>query len=193
MNKSIICEATFPEDSGHTMLNFFDIIRIFTDQKAKLEEAEIPDNAFKEIMSAMPAPSIMCIDRANEKFGHYMYTTDRGKDEDGRMCVKLWMKEIASTDPSLCHKIKDKMLDVYNDFAAVFKLKNLVIGRNPSGEIVLKFVYETQHEKNNDQNSYDAETKLRTTWSNSYNESYIRQIASFLSGEFNVPILDELT
>lgn len=188
----LTCTETFTSGGSrlHTIHNVSDI---YPDVVKKLEAADLSHEAFFQIMSNAVNPTAMFMERITEKFDHYIADISRDRNDNNDLEVNILFKEIAGLDPELCREVRNKILDIGNDLRKVYKLQSIIIAKDKNGDPCMKFVYKTERRPQDpDYSSYDEETGLRTTWSGGHSESYIRQIASFLSGEFNVPITDEL-
>lgn len=180
------------DHNGQRLLWFRNLSTPYKVLITNMEEADVAPKGFRDIASNMPNFTRLQLDRLNEMHSHYLDSMDIHDDiEKNDKRIHGLVKEIASTDPSIVRRVELTTQEVLNDLVKYCKIKKIVRGTNEDGEKAIGLVYQTHRKPESRFNQYNEDTQERITWtSEGYRETYLEQLGSFLSGEFNVPFMD---
>lgn len=174
--------------SGYKDIKFSDIRDVYKEVVAKAEEARIDPLFFKKIVQRMPSIAKMGIERITSKFAHYLENYD---SEGGE--IRIWMKEIASMDPSLERRIVKKTEEQLEHFGGLVGAQTITTGRDRDKNWVVKLAYKTQYMPDEmSVNEYDEETGIRVTYSSPFSsKDEAMNHGMWLAGVLNVRHIDE--
>lgn len=177
-------------NAGHKRITIKDVRDTYREILAKAKEDEVNADFFKQIVRAMPGLIRMAQQRVSDKYSHYFEGTDTDSSEGA---VLIWMKEIASMDPSLERRITKKSLEMLGSFAELANLQTVNVGLNTEKQYVVKLVYTTPFKPDDlSLNEYDEEKQLRVTFSEPFSDKQrALNMSLWLAGALNVRQIDE--